>query len=204
MSVVAPSDGECPTNPKFACGQNGRCLETTSSNFIVCKCDSGYEQVSDPNSQPKQLCAKIDFCGRFSNEILCNSHGTCGPPMKPADLFECKCNEGYSGRYCEVFNDPCTLKAEPCMNGGECQFAPQIANIHYVCKCPLGFSGNFCETQKKVGLGGGGVALGPGMVVTLWGLMILGIMLMCYCLGIVILTCWRRRVNMLLGKPKQN
>ncbi|XP_070554791.1 sushi, von Willebrand factor type A, EGF and pentraxin domain-containing protein 1-like [Ptychodera flava] len=62
---------------------------------------------------------------------------------KEVDGFQCVCNNGYSGQFCEIPPDHCA--DNPCQNGGLCGQGDESA----VCSCPSGFSGLFCEIDMN-------------------------------------------------------
>ena len=51
----------------------------------------------------------------------------------------CKCQQGYSGKNCQINNDDCA--GDPCQNNGVCVDGIQS----YSCTCPAGYSGKNCE-----------------------------------------------------------
>ncbi|KAH9488307.1 Neurogenic locus notch protein 2 [Bulinus truncatus] len=53
--------------------------------------------------------------------------------------FECRCQRGFSGDFCEKDINECT--SNPCQNGGNCTDSLN----EYVCQCLPGFTGQNCE-----------------------------------------------------------
>ncbi|XP_060061512.1 basement membrane-specific heparan sulfate proteoglycan core protein isoform X2 [Erinaceus europaeus] len=64
----------------------------------------------------------------------CLNSATCMPAGEYE--FQCLCQDGFKGVFCEHKENPCQLR-EPCLHGGTCQ------GNH--CLCPPGFSGSRCQ-----------------------------------------------------------
>lgn len=64
-------------------------------------------------------------------------HGTC------QTSWECRCNEGWGGLFCNQDLNYCTNR-RPCQNGSTCLNTGQGS---YTCICPPGFSGTDCDVQ---------------------------------------------------------
>ncbi|XP_059143930.1 uncharacterized protein LOC131931220 [Physella acuta] len=77
----------------------------------------------------------------------CGDHGTCfdGP-----DDFTCVCDQGWSGRRCQIPPDYCRNSA--CANGSSC--VNLVAEKRYSCSCMTGFTGLLCD--QTVANGGWG------------------------------------------------
>ena len=62
--------------------------------------------------------------------------------MTPYDrlaYYECNCNSGYTGDYCQINIDEC--ENIECQNGGMCQ---DLINA-FECQCQNGYNGTICE-----------------------------------------------------------
>ena len=68
----------------------------------------------------------------------CGNH-TCIDSLRD---YVCECDDGFTGRHCEVNIDDCRDNA--CENNATCVDA--VAT--YTCLCPDSFSGNFCEYEN--------------------------------------------------------
>ncbi|XP_069583832.1 sushi, nidogen and EGF-like domain-containing protein 1 isoform X7 [Ranitomeya imitator] len=106
-------------------------------------CNEGYV-ISSPNSTricseegmwtEAPQCEEIDEC----QSQPCQNGAMCKDRVSH---FLCDCQEGYSGKHCELDVNECS--SDPCKNGGTCQNVPGA----YLCTCPEGFVGTHCETE---------------------------------------------------------
>ncbi|XP_063771832.1 sushi, nidogen and EGF-like domain-containing protein 1 isoform X2 [Pseudophryne corroboree] len=107
------------------------------------QCNEGY-RMNTPNNtsicsddgmwgEPPQ-CEEIDEC----ESQPCQNGAVCKDRVSH---FLCDCQEGYSGKHCELEINECF--SEPCKNGGTCQNFPG----GFLCTCPEGFVGAHCETE---------------------------------------------------------
>jgi len=92
--------------------------------------------------------ANIEDCGGASacerrpclNGGVCNEYGGSG-----LGDFTCQCEDGFSGKTCEIEADLCQV-IHPCQNGGSC-----IGTYNaYKCNCPLGYGGANCERSVEI------------------------------------------------------
>ncbi|XP_053314489.1 sushi, nidogen and EGF-like domain-containing protein 1 isoform X2 [Spea bombifrons] len=106
-------------------------------------CNDGYV-LSSPNNT--RVCSED---GMWSEAPQCEEIDECeSQPCRNGALckdrvshFLCHCQEGYSGRYCEIEMNECL--SEPCKNGGSCQ---DLSGA-FLCICPEGFTGTQCEIE---------------------------------------------------------
>ena len=59
--------------------------------------------------------------------------------MEVPGSFECKCKNGWTGRFCEVDRDDCST--QPCANGGICRDGID----EFTCECVAGYKGLVCD-----------------------------------------------------------
>lgn len=94
----------------------------------------------------------IDDCdpGNLENAIegvgIVTEFGYCGRNGKCVDgiaSYNCSCNQGWTGKACEIDIDEC--KSMPCKNGGVCF---QTIDAYFRCVCKTGFTGKDCSTSK--------------------------------------------------------
>lgn len=90
--------------------------------------------------------ANIEDCGGASacERKPCHNGGLCTETGSGLTDYTCQCEEGFSGRNCEIEADLCQV-IRPCQNGGSC-----IGTFNaYKCNCPMGFGGSNCERSKS-------------------------------------------------------
>lgn len=126
--VVVPSV-ICPDG----CDLNSRCiLGEDDEPTCACVDDAGDSEETQCSSMDDTLC--VNNTCRFG---ICFGQG---------DDFVCECEEGFSGRLCELqdgMTNPCS--AQPCLNDGTiCRPTPDD-QTSYVCSCGAGWEGTYCE-----------------------------------------------------------
>ncbi|KAM8952476.1 sushi, nidogen and EGF-like domain-containing protein 1 isoform 2-T2 [Pelodytes ibericus] len=99
---------------------------STPNNTRVCSEDGMW-------SEPPE-CEEIDECASQP----CRNGAVCKDRVSH---FLCHCQEGYSGKLCELERNECL--SDPCKNGGSCQDLPGA----FLCICPEGFTGSQCEME---------------------------------------------------------
>ncbi|XP_053339274.1 agrin [Clarias gariepinus] len=74
----------------------------------------------------------------------CKNGGFC--QVKGAEMFHCKCVNGFSGPTCADSHDPC--EPNPCHPSSQCHVLPEGG---YKCECPMGREGKHCRklSDKK-------------------------------------------------------
>ncbi|XP_045065333.1 agrin-like isoform X3 [Coregonus clupeaformis] len=74
----------------------------------------------------------------------CRNGASC--QVKEAEMFHCKCINGYSGPTCADTHNPC--EPNRCHPSSQCQVQPEGG---YKCECPMGREGRHCEqvSDKK-------------------------------------------------------
>lgn len=75
----------------------------------------------------------------FFCKIMCKTDGRCTPDSSHG--YNCSCQEGFSGKNCEVNHDDCI--GVVCENGGVCRDGIR----DFSCKCKPGYSGRHCENR---------------------------------------------------------
>ncbi|MGB0588689.1 MAG: lamin tail domain-containing protein [Myxococcota bacterium] len=124
------------------CLNGGIC--TDGQDTYSCDCPPGYKGTNCE--------INIDECvvnpdtgiiattvGSFPGPVACLNGSTC------TDLsydFECACQDGYSGKRCEIDDDECAV--DPCQNGSACQDLV----FDYMCHCLDGYEGKQCEIDQ--------------------------------------------------------
>lgn len=91
--------------------------------------------------------ANVEDCGGASacERKPCSNGGLCTETGASLTDYTCQCEEGFSGKNCEIEADLCQV-IRPCQNGGSC-----IGTYNaYKCNCPMGFGGSNCERSKSL------------------------------------------------------
>ncbi|XP_046437149.1 basement membrane-specific heparan sulfate proteoglycan core protein-like isoform X37 [Daphnia pulex] len=91
--------------------------------------------------------ANVEDCGGASacERKPCSNGGLCTETGASLTDYTCQCEEGFSGKNCEIEADLCQV-IRPCQNGGSC-----IGTYNaYKCNCPMGFGGSNCERKVDV------------------------------------------------------
>ncbi|CAF0782126.1 unnamed protein product [Brachionus calyciflorus] len=117
----------CDSNP---CSQNGLCTSTNSISY-KCTCFYPYSGINCENRLT--LCDYVN-CGQ----------GICIPSSNDSFSATCKCNQGFTGQYCNLRILGCL--SSPCQNGGQCV---DVQNGTYACLCAPEYTGANCETKKQ-------------------------------------------------------
>ncbi|XP_043919018.1 agrin isoform X3 [Protopterus annectens] len=73
----------------------------------------------------------------------CRNGGICH--FKEAEMFSCKCVNGFSGPTCADEHNPCD--PSPCHSSATCLVLPEGG---YKCECPMGREGKFCEREAMM------------------------------------------------------
>ena len=139
-------DSKIVTNQRYMCTGNFDCSDIGCLNGGIC-----LSQISAVTGLAEYKCQCLpQFTGLICDIILdacysnpCLNNGICN--AKPYDEPRCNCTNGYSGKYCEIFHNPCLL-SNPCLNGGTC--FPQAANTNlFYCQCTPAHQGRLCEYE---------------------------------------------------------
>ncbi|ULU02368.1 hypothetical protein L3Y34_002145 [Caenorhabditis briggsae] len=133
-SLQCDDDEKCGFD---AFGKNPRC---------ICK-------DCDPNG--KKICPK-GFGGPNCANKLTSEENPClnepcgnGKCFPFSGGFQCICNDGFGGSYCEIGKDHCVN--HNCKTGSQC-----VNNVNgYICACPPGRGGAFCEITNCTLMGEG-------------------------------------------------
>ena len=94
-------------------------------SFFRCVCPAGFSGL--------RCEVNIDDC--IGNK--CQNNATC---LDKVGEYECECQPGFEGQFCDTKTAFCSGKTGPCLNGGKCR----DHSTHYTCECPAGFSGQNC------------------------------------------------------------
>lgn len=125
----------CKANP---CENGGSCQADVLGRF-TCECPKWYQgERCELELDP---CHRVNPCQGPKSKchlVRDNQRSTAEGIGRLTD-FRCECSSGYTGRYCEKREDPCTKIT--CTNGGHCLYMGNQT----MCVCPPGFTGPVCE-----------------------------------------------------------
>ncbi|CAI2348482.1 unnamed protein product [Caenorhabditis sp. 36 PRJEB53466] len=141
---------------------NGRCVAFNGGFLCVCNsgysgsfCEKGYNHCQEHKCYPRSECINQKqgyFCscppgrsGRYCDMPNCQmmlgicNKGKCISNSESDKRFDCICDEGYTGEYCNKDKNEC-LGEKMCLNDGKC------INLlgSYYCDCPPGYTGKWC------------------------------------------------------------
>ncbi|XP_054720927.1 basement membrane-specific heparan sulfate proteoglycan core protein-like [Uloborus diversus] len=101
--------------------------------------------------------SNVEDCGGRTpcEKNPCLFDGICIEDEGTQSGYVCECQDGYSGKNCEIETDLCSL-IDPCKNGGTCVGSGNS----YKCICPFRYKGTNCEEDSlfndRVSFGGDG------------------------------------------------
>lgn len=140
MTLLSSSQhnlNDCLSN----CSNHGRCSknildDSSSKTLINCECDMLFSGGS----------CHVDtrFCSTNSclNNATCIDHSTSNNKTKNQLQFECACQVGFHGVYCELQDDLCS-QFDPCNGHGQCSSHGNRTE----CECFIDFDGDRCENE---------------------------------------------------------
>lgn len=131
-SVQENNHKSSPCKYSLMCGLNGHCEMQFDQEICVCK-----EGFVGKRCQLKDPCLSSS----------CSDHGSCYAIFQLINNVEevnfyCQCNNGYSGRNCEVTEMPCL--SNPCHNNGICVNNDNKNGDGFTCICMNGYVGSTC------------------------------------------------------------
>lgn len=130
-------------------GFSGSYCESGTDHCIGHKCAPGSNCINDVNTyfcdcppgKTGQFCNKTD-CSALPG--ICNQ-GSCIDSPLSEKSFECQCDLGWEGEFCNIDTNECRSK-NICTNNGTCVNLPGSSR----CDCARGFGGAFCEEPLDV------------------------------------------------------
>ncbi|KAH9509326.1 hypothetical protein Btru_046779 [Bulinus truncatus] len=132
VTIVISRTDKCYDNGK-TCHENARCVQLNETTY-QCRCNEDFDGDGF-------YCQQIDNC-KVNVSRTC-SQGKC---IDGISSFQCYCDEGYSGVYCDVPPaniDPC--QGNLCKNGAACR--PTDNKKTYTCVCHPGWTGPHCDAN---------------------------------------------------------
>ncbi|XP_059161144.1 protocadherin Fat 4-like [Physella acuta] len=133
ITVVISRSDNCYDNGK-TCHEAARCTQMSGTTY-KCICSDDFEGDGF-------TCQQIDHCKLQTTGEQC-LHGVCKDGI---NSFQCLCNEGYTGKLCEVSpteEDPCQNNS--CRNNAACK--PTNDKKDYICVCGPGWTGKLCDSN---------------------------------------------------------
>ncbi|XP_059161145.1 protocadherin Fat 4-like [Physella acuta] len=133
ITIVISRSDNCYDNGK-TCHEAARCTQMSGTTY-KCICSDDFEGDGF-------TCQQIDHCKLQTIGEQC-VHGVCKDGI---NSFQCLCNEGYTGKLCEVSpteEDPCQNNS--CRNNAACK--PTNDKKDYICVCGPGWTGKLCDSN---------------------------------------------------------
>lgn len=88
----------------------------------------------------------IDCSDNPCSSHPCKNEANCFPDKNHPDSFSCSCEEGFTGRTCEIPVSPCVSSENSCVRGSTCTKLPGGS---FACLCPPGRSGTLCSEVDR-------------------------------------------------------
>ncbi|XP_072026468.1 uncharacterized protein [Amphiura filiformis] len=121
-------DGKVEDCEGFACELTRRCIPSLYECDTIDHCGDNADE---------------NYCQACDENVYCFNGGVCVP--KSAGDYQCKCQQGYSGKFCEKDESECPDTY--CNNGGDCRLIP---NTHdFSCHCRHGYTGTQCQIDNR-------------------------------------------------------
>ncbi|KAF4323367.1 hypothetical protein BBO99_00003311 [Phytophthora kernoviae] len=115
------------------------CVDFDTSALEVLFGDDDADKLADDLGTAAALVENCLSTNSSSNStLLCTGQGTCMPDAGGSLSYTCRCNEGYSGSYCE------SIDSNKCQLPGQC--ATGVCNLETnECECAEGTTGDQCS-----------------------------------------------------------
>lgn len=115
------------------------CVDFDTSSLEVLFGDKDADSLAEDLDTASAL---VDNClstnSSSNSTLLCTGQGTCVPDSVGSLNYTCRCNEGYSGSYCDI------IDSNKCQLPGQC--ATGVCNLDTnECECEEGTTGDQCS-----------------------------------------------------------
>ena len=122
------------TTPVVYTGQTGH--TNITATFVVTCAEHWYGQTCNLWCQKDCTCDLPVSCHDNCRGVVCGENRHC---VDGVDVYVCTCDDGFTGRYCEINLNEC--EGVNCSGNGRC-----IDGIEsFYCECDYPYSGTMCE-----------------------------------------------------------
>lgn len=127
-----------PTNQTDQVGVIYGCVDFDGSRLLFQK-NSKSDKVASSFNYSEIIAENcVNPKNPQGSTFVCSSQGTCSPNSVNSMSYSCKCNIGFSGKYCEK------IVNNKCYNNGVCGGGTCDLTTNECTDCPLGTTGNKC------------------------------------------------------------
>ncbi|CAI5717172.1 unnamed protein product [Peronospora destructor] len=113
------------------------CVDFDGSNLLFLKDSDNWDLSAQMNYTAVINEGCVNPNNGENSDVVCSGRGTCSPRSSGNIDFECRCNVGYNGTYCQkIVSNKCTLESQ--CQAGTCNLKTQE------CECDPGTTGDQC------------------------------------------------------------
>ncbi|CAH0479118.1 unnamed protein product [Peronospora belbahrii] len=131
------------------------CVDFDGTNLLFDEDSDNWELSSQMNYTAVINAGCVNPKNGENSDVVCSGRGTCAPGSSGGMDYECQCNIGYNGTYCQkIVSNKCTLESQ--CQAGTCNLATQE------CECEEGTTGDqcaYCDPESPKACNGQGTCV---------------------------------------------